>query len=36
MVEEDDALEILRNSGFMLDIKNSRLILVDEEKFMIF
>ena len=32
MVEEDDALEILRNSGFMLDIKNSRLILVDEEK----
>ena len=32
MVSEDEALEILLNSGFMLDVKNNRLILVDEEK----
>jgi SNF2 family DNA or RNA helicase len=32
LVAEDEALEILRNTGFMLDVKNSRLILVDEEK----
>ena len=32
MVAEDEALEIMRKTGFMLDIKNNRLILVDEEK----
>ena len=32
IVEEDNALNIFINTGFMLDVKNNRLILADEEK----